>query len=71
MEITGYDLRENVAVHVMSDHIERQLGHYAIQAPSLSVHDRLLHPHVAARRIPDPWEIRGQRFESLSIDVHG
>src|SRR6266480_5131804 len=33
MEITGYDLRENVAVHVMADHIEREWRHYAIQAP--------------------------------------
>jgi epoxyqueuosine reductase QueG len=38
MEITGYDLRENVAVHVMADHIERDLRHYAVQAPSLAVH---------------------------------
>ena len=38
MEITGYDLRENVAVHVMADHIEREWRHYAIQAPSLAVH---------------------------------
>lgn len=38
MEITGYDLRENVAVHVMADHIEREWSHYAVQAPSLSVH---------------------------------
>lgn len=38
MEITGYDLRENVAVHVMCDHIERELGYYAVQAPALSVH---------------------------------
>jgi epoxyqueuosine reductase QueG len=38
MEITGYDLRENVAVHAMCDLIEGQLGHEAIQAPSLPVH---------------------------------
>ena len=38
MEITGYDLRENVAVHAMCDYIERELGYYAIQAPSLPVH---------------------------------
>jgi epoxyqueuosine reductase QueG len=36
MESTGYDFRENVAVHVMADFIERELGYYAIQAPSLS-----------------------------------
>lgn len=38
MEITGYDLRENVAVHAMCDQIERAHGHHAIQAPSLPVH---------------------------------
>lgn len=35
MEITGYDFRENVAVHVMADFIEREFEHQAIQAPSL------------------------------------
>ncbi len=35
MEITGYDFRENVAVHVMADLIEREKGYQAIQAPSL------------------------------------
>ena len=35
MEITGYDFRENVAVHVMSDFIEREFGYYAVQGPSL------------------------------------
>ena len=35
MEITGYDFRENVAVHVMCDHIEHEYGYKAIQAPSL------------------------------------
>jgi hypothetical protein len=38
MEITGYDLRENVAVHAMCDFIEGTLAHHAIQAPSLPVH---------------------------------
>jgi epoxyqueuosine reductase QueG len=38
MEITGYDLRENVAIHAMCDYIEQELGHYAVQAPSLPVH---------------------------------
>ena len=38
MEITGYDLRENVAIHAMCDYIERELGYYAVQAPSLPVH---------------------------------
>ncbi|OGL25503.1 MAG: hypothetical protein A3G97_01565 [Candidatus Rokubacteria bacterium RIFCSPLOWO2_12_FULL_69_21] len=35
MEITGYDFRENIAVHAMADFIERELGYYAIQGPSL------------------------------------
>ena len=35
MEITGYDFRENVAIHVMCDFIERETGHAAIQAASL------------------------------------
>ena len=35
MEITGYDFRENVAVHVMCDHIESEYGYRALQAPSL------------------------------------
>jgi len=37
MEITGYDFRENVAIHVMSDFIEKDYGYQAIQAPSLPV----------------------------------
>ena len=36
MEITGYDFRENVAVHVMADYIEGELGYYAVQGPSLA-----------------------------------
>jgi epoxyqueuosine reductase QueG len=35
MEITGYDFRENVAVHVMCDFIEREYGYAALQAPVL------------------------------------
>src|SRR5258706_9533056 len=38
MEITGYDLSENVAIHAMCDFIEGTLAHQAIQAPSLPVH---------------------------------
>lgn len=34
-EVTGYDFRENVAVHVVADAIEQRFGHYAIQAPGL------------------------------------
>ena len=36
MEITGYDFRENVAIHVMCDYIEREFGYQAIQAASLA-----------------------------------
>ena len=35
MEITGYDFRENVAIHVMCDFIESEYGYRALQAPSL------------------------------------
>lgn len=35
MEITGYDFRENVAIHVMCDYIENTFGYQAIHAPSL------------------------------------
>jgi epoxyqueuosine reductase QueG len=35
MEITGYDFRENVAIHVMCDWIESEYGYGALQAPSL------------------------------------
>ena len=35
MEITGYDFRENVAIHVMCDFIEREYGYAALQAPVL------------------------------------
>jgi len=35
MEITGYDFRENVASIVMAEHIERDHGYLAMQAPAL------------------------------------
>ena len=37
IENIGYDLRENVAVHVMVDLIEHECGYYAIQAPACEV----------------------------------
>jgi len=37
MEISGYDFRNDVATHVVADYIERELDHYAIQAPALPV----------------------------------
>src|SRR5258708_19669175 len=60
MEITGYDLRENVAIHAMCDFIEGTLAHQAIQAPSLPVHGHeppisIMHPANLARlRTPSP-----------------
>jgi epoxyqueuosine reductase len=35
MEVTGYDFANDRAVHVIADYIEKQKGHYAIQAPGL------------------------------------
>lgn len=37
MEVNGYDFRNDVAVHIVADFIEQELGHYALQAPSLPV----------------------------------
>ena len=34
MESTGYDFRENVAVHVMADFIKRELGCRTMRSPS-------------------------------------
>jgi len=64
MEITGYDLRENVAVHVMSDYIERELGHYAIQAPSLSVHG-----HQPPMSMMHAAELAGLGTRSLAAHI--
>jgi epoxyqueuosine reductase QueG len=64
MEITGYDLRENVAVHVMCDYIERELGHYAIQAPSLSVHG-----HEPPMSMMHAAELAGLGSRSLAAHI--
>ena len=64
MEITGYDLRENVAVHVMCDFIERELGHYAIQAPSLSVHG-----HEPPMSMMHAAELAGLGSRSLAAHI--
>lgn len=37
MEVNGYDFRNDRVVHMVTDFIERELDHYAIQAPALSV----------------------------------
>ena len=37
MEVNGYDFRNDRVVHIVADFIERELDHYAIQAPALSV----------------------------------
>jgi epoxyqueuosine reductase QueG len=64
MEITGYDLRENVAIHVMCDFIERELGHYAIQAPSLSVHG-----HEPPMSMMHAAELAGLGSRSLAAHI--
>jgi len=64
MEITGYDLRENVAVHVMCDFIERELGHHAIQAPSLSVHG-----HEPPMSMMHAAELAGLGSRSLAAHI--
>ncbi len=35
MEVNGYDFRNDAAIHVVADHIERELDSYAVQAPAL------------------------------------
>lgn len=35
MEVTGYDFANDRAIHVVADHIESELGYYAVQAPGL------------------------------------
>ena len=37
MEVNGYDFRNDRVIHMVADHIECELDHYAIQAPALSV----------------------------------
>src|SRR3989475_7051597 len=64
MEITGYDLRENVAIHVMCDFIERELGHHAIQAPSLSVHG-----HEPPMSMMHAAELAGLGSRSLAAHI--
>lgn len=35
MEVNGYDFRNDAAIHVVANHIERELDSYAVQAPAL------------------------------------
>lgn len=37
IEMGGYDFANDRAIHVVADHIEREHGHYAIQAPGLPI----------------------------------
>ena len=64
MEITGYDLRENVAIHAMCDHIESQLAHYAIQAPSLPMHG-----HEPPMSMMHAAELAGLGSRSLAAHI--
>ena len=64
MEITGYDLRENVAIHAMCDYIERELGYYAVQAPSLPVHG-----HEPPMSMMHAAELAGLGSRSLAAHI--
>ena len=64
MEITGYDLRENVAVHAMCDFIEATLSHRAIQAPSLAVHG-----HAPPMSMMHAAELAGLGSRSLAAHI--
>ena len=64
MEITGYDLRENVAVHAMCDFIEGTLAHHAIQAPSLPIHG-----HEPPMSMMHAAELAGLGTRSLAAHI--
>jgi ferredoxin len=64
MEITGYDLRENVAVHAMCDFIEQTFAHHAIQAPSLPVHG-----HEPPMSMMHAAELAGLGTRSLAAHI--
>jgi epoxyqueuosine reductase QueG len=64
MEITGYDLRENVAIHAMCDFIEGTLAHQAIQAPSLPVHG-----HEPPMSMMHAAELAGLGTRSLAAHI--
>ena len=64
MEITGYDLRENVAIHAMCDYIEGELGYYAVQAPSLPVHG-----HEPPMSMMHAAELAGLGTRSLAAHI--
>src|SRR5438132_13482932 len=64
MEITGYDLRENVAAHAMCDFIEGALSHHAIQAPSLPVHG-----HEPPMSMMHAAELAGLGTRSLAAHI--
>jgi epoxyqueuosine reductase QueG len=64
MEITGYDLRENVAVHAMCDFIETTLSYRAIQAPSLPVHG-----HEPPMSMMHAAELAGLGTRSLAAHI--
>jgi len=64
MEITGYDLRENVAVHAMCDFIEGTLSHKALQAPSLPVHG-----HEPPMSMMHAAELAGLGTRSLAAHI--
>ena len=50
MEVNGYDFGNDRAIHVVANHIESELGYYAMQAPTLPVagHQPLMSMMLAA-----------------------
>ena len=50
MEVNGYDFRNDVVIHIVSNFIEKEFDHYAIMAPALSVsgHQPVLSMMLAA-----------------------
>src|SRR5947207_6254533 len=64
MEITGYDLRENVAIHAMCDYIERDHGHSAVQPPPLPAHG-----HEPPMSMMHAAELAGLGSRSLAAHI--
>jgi hypothetical protein len=50
MKISGYDFRNDISVHVVSEFIENAFDHCAIQAPGLPVAGQQAHSASSARR---------------------
>ena len=64
MEVNGYDFRNDLVVHIVADHIERELDHYAIQAPALSVSG-----HAPVMSMMDAAVLAGLGTRSLAANI--